>query len=145
MPANKNILLFVSLVLFDQIFKHIIRSGGGFYICNLGVAFGLEVPRFLFWIFWVLGIAIFLYFSFLKKKSSNESNKIKHDLKFDFYIVLVISGAASNIIDRVSFGCVIDFIDIGFWPVFNFADIFIFLGALGLILDFLSGRKKKML
>ncbi|MEM4267214.1 MAG: signal peptidase II [Candidatus Woesearchaeota archaeon] len=35
----------------------------------------------------------------------------------------VIAGAsAGNLIDRILYGYVIDFIDIGFWPVFNIAD-----------------------
>jgi signal peptidase II len=41
-----------------------------------------------------------------------------------------IGGAASNVIDRLWRGGVVDFIDFGFWPVFNFADFAIVLGLL---------------
>lgn len=54
-------------------------------------------------------------------------------------IILILSGAFSNIIDRLTFGCVTDFIDLKFWPVFNLADIFIVLGAV-----FLLVRWKKL-
>ncbi len=34
-----------------------------------------------------------------------------------------LGGAAGNLLDIVRRQCVIDFIDFGWWPVFNFADI----------------------
>ena len=40
-----------------------------------------------------------------------------------------IGGAASNLFDRVWRFRVIDFIDFGFWPPFNFADVTIVLGV----------------
>lgn len=40
------------------------------------------------------------------------------------------AGAVGNFIDRVAYGYVVDFIDVGFWPVFNLADSAIFLGGL---------------
>lgn len=35
---------------------------------------------------------------------------------------LVVAGALGNILDRIRFGYVNDFIDVGWWPVFNIAD-----------------------
>lgn len=50
----------------------------------------------------------------------------------------IVSGALGNMIDRLRFGCVIDFIDINFhtyhWFVFNFADSVICVGAVILFL-----------
>jgi signal peptidase II len=46
---------------------------------------------------------------------------------------LLMGGAVGNLIDRVRFGYVVDFIDVHFWPVFNVADIAVCVGA-GLIL-----------
>ena len=46
---------------------------------------------------------------------------------------LVIGGAFANVADRLTAGSVIDFISIGRWPIFNFADIFIIAGLLLLI------------
>lgn len=48
------------------------------------------------------------------------------------YIVafsLILGGAIGNLIDRVSLGYVIDFIDFRIWPVFNVADSAITIGA----------------
>ena len=45
-----------------------------------------------------------------------------------------IGGAVSNLFDRISRLRVIDFIDFGFWPIFNFADLAIVFGlALALL------------
>lgn len=63
-------------------------------------------------------------------------------------LVLVISGAIGNMIDRARFGAVVDFLDvsgIGFFPwVFNIADSAVSVGAALLILDFfLTWRKQR--
>ena len=64
-------------------------------------------------------------------------------------IGLVIGGAIGNVIDRIRFGYVVDFVDvsgIGFFPwVFNVADSAITIGVLLLILDsILSERAAKV-
>ncbi len=41
-----------------------------------------------------------------------------------------LGGAASNLLDRFWHGGVVDFVDLGFWPVFNLADVAICVGAL---------------
>jgi signal peptidase II len=43
---------------------------------------------------------------------------------------MILGGAIGNLIDRICFGHVIDFIDLRFWPVFNIADSAITIGAL---------------
>ncbi len=52
-------------------------------------------------------------------------------------IALVLGGAVGNLIDRLAYGHVIDFIQLYYrnwsWPVFNVADIAITLGVIGLI------------
>ena len=42
---------------------------------------------------------------------------------------LLLGGAASNLIDRIWLGKVIDFFDFRIWPVFNTADIAICVGV----------------
>ena len=42
---------------------------------------------------------------------------------------LILGGAAGNLVDRVRFGAVIDFIDFRIWPVFNVADSCLTIGA----------------
>ena len=43
---------------------------------------------------------------------------------------LALGGAAGNLFDRLLRGGVVDFIDLGFWPVFNLADVAIVAGVL---------------
>lgn len=40
----------------------------------------------------------------------------------------------SNLADRITDGSVIDMLDFGWWPAFNFADVFIILGGAALVL-----------
>jgi signal peptidase II len=43
---------------------------------------------------------------------------------------MALGGAAGNMADRLRWGAVIDFIDLGWWPVFNLADVAIVAGLL---------------
>lgn len=60
---------------------------------------------------------------------------------------LIIGGAIGNLVDRVRYGAVLDFLDFhaaGFhWPAFNLADSGITVGAIVLILDSLFVREEK--
>ena len=42
---------------------------------------------------------------------------------------LQLGGALGNLVDRITRKYVVDFVDIGFWPIFNLADISILLGV----------------
>jgi signal peptidase II len=52
--------------------------------------------------------------------------------RFDIaaWLGVAVGGATSNLADRFRRGAVIDFIDVGFWPVFNLADVAITSGVL---------------
>ena len=39
-----------------------------------------------------------------------------------FAVGLLLGGTIGNLIDRIAYGAVIDFIDFRIWPVFNVAD-----------------------
>lgn len=60
---------------------------------------------------------------------------------------LVLSGAIGNVLDRLLFGYVVDFLDfdLGFyrWPTFNVADIAIFIGAAMIIIDSIFWAEKR--
>jgi len=62
-------------------------------------------------------------------------------------IGMVIGGALGNVIDRLVYGAVADFLDLHFagfhWPAFNVADSGICVGAAILILDSLFGSQEK--
>jgi len=55
---------------------------------------------------------------------------------------LFIGGIVGNLLDRIVFGHVIDFIDFRFWPVFNIADSGITIGVIGFVLYELFNKKK---
>jgi signal peptidase II len=67
-----------------------------------------------------------------------------HRRLFSLALALILGGALGNLIDRVIFGAVIDFIDVhaaGYhWPAFNVADSAITCGAALLVFD--SFRKQ---
>ncbi len=46
---------------------------------------------------------------------------------------MMLGGAVGNLLDRVRFGAVTDFIDLKVWPIFNFADTALTFGALLLL------------
>jgi signal peptidase II len=60
-------------------------------------------------------------------------------------ISLVLGGAIGNLYDRVSYGYVIDFIDVYYqvhhWPVFNIADSAVFVGVVMMLVDAFKSDK----
>ena len=56
---------------------------------------------------------------------------------------LIFGGAVGNIVDRVRFGYVHDFIDFRVWPVFNVADSAITVGVCLLLLQMLVHEKRR--
>ncbi len=131
--TRKIFTLSVFLVLIDQFSKYVIRIrqpvDGGFYVCNPNIAWGIKIGPFLFWIFW-LAVIFFLLLALYKK----------YFILYTPYFILILAGAFSNIIDRLYFGCIIDFIDLKFWPVFNLADAFITIGGIIVIVKILNPR-----
>jgi lipoprotein signal peptidase len=149
-----NIALFVVLVSIDQISKYIIRTSGGFYICNKGIAFGLPFP--IVYAFVGLLFILFLYNIIYQSRTDTclTSRQAPWAENFKFQIsnysnlqiigfIVIVSGSVSNIIDRLLFGCIIDFIDLQIWPVFNFADIFITIGAIMIIYKSIAKQNQK--
>jgi signal peptidase II len=73
-----------------------------------------------------------------------------NDVQVAVALMLVLGGALGNVIDRVRYGYVVDFIDVYYrawhWPTFNIADSAISIGAVLLVLDALgiTWRHKKM-
>ena len=140
---NKYITIFsiaLFIVLFDQITKFLIRTNLKLnesnliiknvfhltYIHNFGAGFGvLQQQKFvlIFISIVVIGV-IFYYFD----KVGN------HDFLLQIFVGFILGGTIGNLIDRVSYGFVIDFLDFRIWPVFNFADSFVTVGVIGLII-----------
>jgi signal peptidase II len=57
----------------------------------------------------------------------------RHSALVGLALALVVGGALGNMLDRIRLGHVVDFIDFGFWPVFNVADACVVGGALLLL------------
>ena len=93
------------------------------YVENRGVAFGMFSD--MRWFFVAVLIAIIIYIMFKKKPSGKM-----------FYIpaALIIGGGMGNLIDRIFYGFVVDYISVSFFPpVCNFADYCITVGTILLI------------
>ncbi len=158
MFVGRFVIITTLTVLLDQVTKHLVlkemRVGesipvvGGFFnltfVMNPGAAFGIlstlserfRVPFFL----GVSLIAIVLVLLFYFQRARDNG-------LLQVGLTLVLGGAVGNMIDRVRFGEVVDFIDIYYgqyhWPAFNIADSAISIGVGLLILDaILSARRE---
>jgi signal peptidase II len=72
----------------------------------------------------------------------------KHETLLAVALALVLGGAIGNLIDRLAYGYVIDFLDVYYqnwhWPAFNVADMAISLGVFLMLLEsFGVGQKTK--
>lgn len=103
------------------------------YVENTGIAFGMmENKRIVFITLSVIILAaLFIYL--LKAP--------RRDVWLKLGTALVISGSLGNLIERVSKGYVVDFLDFRLinFPVFNVADIAVCVGAAALVIHFLFG------
>ena len=110
-------------------------------VWNSGVSFGLfgnsDTSR---WILIGLALAIVVGLLIWLVRAANG--------RVVFSLALVVGGALGNIVDRVVYGAVIDFVDIhafGFhWPAFNLADSTIVLGTAMLLYDGLFGHRRSI-
>jgi signal peptidase II len=158
---KRNILFLVItvlVVLLDQATKAWITSTmrlydsfaviGGFFnithVRNPGAAFGFLAAapplfRYIFFIAVTLA-AILLILHYLRVSRIEETSLISA-------LSLILAGALGNLIDRVRFGEVVDFLDvflgIHHWPAFNVADSAITVGAAILIVSLLRKRKER--
>lgn len=80
-------------------------------------------------------IAILLYYLLRRAKSYERTP-----------LIFIVGGALGNLIDRIRFGAVIDFLDFhiggAHWPAFNIADSFITIGVCLYILNCWLARRK---
>jgi len=66
----------------------------------------------------------------------------KHNSKVQPLFAFIFAGALGNLVDRLLYGSVIDFVDIKIWPVFNVADAAISLAIIFLLYDSFFGKHK---
>lgn len=107
-------------------------------IHNTGIAFGLfKNQGFVFIIIPVIAI-ILLGYNIYYFKCNNEKLSRTYILGFS----LILGGAMGNLVDRILYGYVIDFIDFRVWPVFNIADTAITIGAVIIAFNFIPLKAK---
>jgi signal peptidase II len=109
------------------------------YVRNTGAAFGLfasvdsSVKAILLN---SIAVVVFLIVSAYALRSSHKSVRLQVGL------ALILGGAVGNLLDRVRFGYVVDFLDFSIsghhWPAFNVADSAICIGVALLFLDMLG-------
>ena len=145
-------VLFVSaiLVLADQISKTIVVKTMSLYesipviqnffhftyITNDGMAFGINFP-FGYYIFTSVSILLTLFLFWYLWSVRTHSIVIRLGISF------IIAGAIGNLIDRFTMNGVVDFIGVGWWPLFNIADSSISIGLALLIIDLIFKSNKK--
>ncbi len=91
-------------------------------IHNYGAAFGIlknNLPLFIF-------SAVFAVILISRTLKKNKHQKLSLN---NISLSLILAGALGNLVDRLRFGYVIDFLDFRIWPVFNLADSAITIGA----------------
>ena len=114
------------------------------YVRNPGAAFGFlatAAPAFRYLFFVAVTVtAIVLIFHYIRKSKAEE-------LLLTFSLSLILSGALGNLMDRVRFGEVIDFLDVYIgshhWPAFNIADSAISVGAVILFVELIRRGKER--
>lgn len=102
---------------------------------NTGTAFGLLPNQTLFLIFAsiiAIGFLVYFYRAYALPRPI-----------LRLAIGLQLGGAFGNLFDRVAFGAVTDFIDVGWWPIFNIADSSICVGMATLVIVLLLFDSRK--
>jgi len=139
--------LAAALIAVDQISKWIVlgalRPGDTHYVApffnwvltfNSGAAFSFlsDAGGWQRWFFTLLALGISAWIVTLLRRHTSE-------FRLSLALTLVLGGALGNVIDRLRFGAVVDFIQWHvagyYWPAFNVADSAITLGAILLAWD----------
>lgn len=149
---NKNVtILGVILIIVDQVLKIIVSSyiplGGSIkiindffyitYVNNYGGAWSIFNNKVVFLVI-ITFIVLFMLIKYMEKFKNN----IRNAIAFGF----LYGGIFGNLIDRICYGYVKDFLDFKIFgynfPVFNFADIAIFFGVVLIGVAILKGEDK---
>ncbi len=146
------------IVLFDQLTKYVVTATmplhssipvvDGFfsltYVRNPGAAFGFLAtapPFFRAAFFITVTVAAILLILYYIRRYKLE------DRRLTLALSLILGGAVGNLVDRVRFGDVVDFLDVYIgshhWPAFNVADSAISIGAVLLFLEMWRRTKEK--
>jgi signal peptidase II len=161
---KKNIVIFIlgsiAVIVLDQITKAAILKNflihesrtiiDGFfnlvYVMNPGAAFGFlatasKTFRYCFFTGITVTVIVLIIYYIIKSKPQN--------MLMVTSLTLIFAGAVGNLIDRIRFGAVVDFLDVyigtAHWPAFNVADSSISIGAAIMIWEMIMKREKSHL
>jgi len=133
--VDKNFALHESVSLIDNFLALT-------YVRNKGAAFGIfadssfRIPFFI-----TVSIAALIGILWFYRKIAEEQRLLQ------WALALVFSGAIGNLIDRILYGEVIDFVDVHWYqhhyPAFNVADSAISVGVTLLLIDLVRGEWQK--
>ena len=142
------------VLVLDQITKYVVSRTFALYesvevtpffnlvlVHNRGAAFSFlsDAGGWQRGFFIAIALGASIWIGWLLRKHANET-------LFCLALSLILGGALGNVVDRVLFGAVIDFLDfhaLGYhWPAFNVADMGISIGAALLIWDALTAKGK---
>ena len=157
MSKSKKILLILApmFVFFDQLSKKWILNN--FFdsqkiieinkylnfipVWNKGISFGMLSDLMnvnFFMVIVTITISLFLFLWFLRTTNKNLS----------ISLAFIVSGAIGNLLDRLNYKAVVDFIDIHIgnlhWPAFNFADSCITIGAFIYVFTIFTSQKNNI-
>ena len=143
MSRLKHFILLISLVLFDQAIKLLVKTNlidseiviiDGvlkiIYHQNDGAVWGILGGKTLFITIMTILISVFVIWFYFKIPITKRFGVLR------LLSVFVIAGAFGNLIDRIAYGFVVDFIyfELINFPVFNIADCYITLSAIAMLL-----------
>ena len=118
---KKVYLIALIVILLDQITKYIFKNYID-YTKNYGAAFGILQNQHILFILISLVVIIVIV-------------SIKRDI---IPLGFLLGGTIGNLIDRLYYGYVVDFIDLKIWPDFNLADTSITIGIFLLIIYYIK-------
>ena len=144
-------IIIILIVIGDQLTKGLIQQSmvlnqsipvwdGIFsitYIHNTGAAFSMLAGKTqVLALFQVIIIGVILGYYILKGRKSHPQLRIS--------LAMIVAGGIGNLIDRLTLGYVVDFLDFHFWPIFNVADIGVSAGCVLLAgyVFFIEGKEK---
>lgn len=106
------------------------------YVKNTGAAFSIFSNNTILVIIISIVVIGFLLFYIYKNKGNNKLENVSY--------AFILGGAISNLIDRLVYGYVIDFLDFEILsydaPIFNLADTFIVIGVILFLINTLRSR-----
>ena len=144
-------IIIILIVIGDQLTKGLIQQSmvlnqsipvwdGIFsitYIHNTGAAFSMLAGKTqVLALFQVIIIGVILGYYILKGRKTHPLLRIS--------LAMIVAGGIGNLIDRLTLGYVVDFLDFHFWPIFNVADIGVSAGCVLLAgyVFFIEGKEK---